>query len=116
MEGDLRLLIHVAQKERWDVAVENGLNFLRSSMPGEDLRVRIVANGDSVARCIKCDRPLFDRLKQLVLDGGHIYLCENSLAAFDIPVSRLPDLFETVPAAIRFLADSQREGWIYVRP
>ncbi len=116
MNDELKLLIHVAQKERWNVAVNNGLNFLKSAGQGENLRVSMVANGDSVTRCIKCDRPLFDRLKQLVLDGGHIYLCENSLAAFDISVSRLPDFFETVPAAIRALIDLQRQGWMYVRP
>ena len=116
MKDELKLLIHVAQKERWDIAVKNGLNFLKTAGPSEVLRVKIVANGDSVTRCIKCDRPLFDHLKQLVLDGGQIYLCENSLAAYDIPVSRLPDFFETVPAAIRALADLQLQGWIYVRP
>ncbi len=116
MGKDLRLLIHVASKDRWDVAVKNALNFLDTAGSDENLSVRIVANADSVTRCIKCDRPLFDRLKQLVLDGGHIYLCENSLSDFEIPVSRLPDFFETVPAAIRALVDFQRDGWIYVRP
>ncbi len=116
MGKELKLLIHVAQKERWDIAVKNGLNFLKTAGRDEDLRVRIVANGDSVTRCVKCDRPLFDNLKQLVLDGGVVFLCENSLAAFDIPVSRLPEFFDTVPAAIRALVDFQREGWIYVRP
>ncbi len=116
MKNELRLLIHVAEMGRWDIAVKNGLNFLKTARPGEELQVRIVANGDSVTRCVKCDRPLFDNLKQLVLDGGRIFLCENSLSAFDIPVSRLPDFFETVPAAIRALVDLQREGWIYVRP
>ncbi len=116
MSREIRLLIHVASKDRWDVAVKNALNFLKTAAPGEELKVCIVANADSVTRCIKCDRPLFDRLKQLVLDGGHIYLCENSLAAFEIPVSRLPEFFETVPAAIRALVDLQMEGWTYVRP
>jgi len=116
MAEDIRLLIHVAQKERWEVAVTNALNFLKNRQPGDNLQVCLVANADSVTRCIKCDRPLFDRLKQLVLDGGHIYLCENALAAFDIKRSRLPEFFETVPAGIMALVELQRDGWIYVRP
>lgn len=116
MAEEYRLLIHVAQKERWDIAVKNALNFLKTEKEGESLQVRIIANADSVTRCTKCDRELFDNLKQLVLDGGEIYLCENSLKAFEIPVSRLPEFFKTVPAAIRALVDLQRSGWIYVRP
>ncbi len=116
MGAELKLLIHVAQPDRWDVAVKNGLNFLKTRSEGEELRVRLIGNADSVTRCIKCDRALFDNLKQLVLDGGEVFLCENSLRAFDIPKKRLPELFSTVPAAVRALVDWQREGWIYIRP
>ncbi len=116
MAQELKLLIHVAQQERWDVAATNALNFLKTRADGEELRVRIIANADSVTRCIRCDRPLFDKLKQIVLDGGEIYLCENSLRAFEIPKSRLPEFFKTVPAAIRALVEFQSQGWVYVRP
>ncbi len=116
MAQEIRVLIHVAQPDRWDVAVKNGLNFFKSRQEGEVLRVRLIGNADSVTRCIKCDRPLFDNIKQLILDGGEIYLCENSLRAFDIPKERLPEYFKTVPAAIRALVDWQLEGWVYVRP
>ncbi len=116
MANELKLLIHVAQKERWDIGVKNAINFLKTKKEDETLKVKIIANGDSVTRCTKCDRELFDNLKQLVLDGGEIYLCENSLKAFDIPKTRLPEIFKTVPAAIRALYDLQRNGWIYVRP
>ena len=116
MADELKLLIHVAQKERWDIAVKNAINFLKTAREDETLKVVLIANGDSVTRCTKCDRQLFDGLKQLVLDGGKIFLCENSLRNFDIPKSRLPEVFDTVPAAIRALVDYQRDGWIYVRP
>ncbi len=116
MSRELKLLIHVAQQERWDVAARNAVNFLKTRREDEDLKLCIVANADSVTRCIKCDRPLFDQLKQIILDGGEIFLCENSLEAFQIPKSRLPEFFKTVPAAIRALAELQAEGWLYVRP
>ncbi len=115
MARELKVLVHVAQQERWDVGVKNALNLLKTAREGEVLKVRIVANADSVTRCTKCDRVLFDRLKQLVLDGGEIFLCENSLRDFGIPRERLPEIFQTVPAAIRTLADLQAEGWFYVR-
>ncbi len=113
---EIKLLIHVASSNRWEVAAKNSINFLKSKEDNEELYVRIVGNGDAVTRCIKCDRPLFDKLKQIVLDGGEIYLCENSLKDHDIKRERLPDFFNTVPAAIRVLAEWQQQGWVYVRP
>jgi intracellular sulfur oxidation DsrE/DsrF family protein len=112
----LRLVIHVSQQERWDVAASNALHFHETQKGGEDLQVKIVANADAVTRCIKCDRPLFDRLKQIVLDGGEIIVCEHALAKYNIARERLPEIFKTVPAAVRALADLQKEGWVYVRP
>lgn len=112
----LRLVIHVAQQERWDVAASNALHFHDTWKEGEDLQVKIVANGDAVTRCIKCDRPLFDRLKQIVLDGGEILICEHALAKYNISPGRLPEIFRTVPAAVRALVDLQKDGWVYVRP
>ena len=116
MAKKLRLLIHVAQTDRWDVAAGNAINFLKTRLAGEELKVRMIANADAVTRCVQCDRPLFDLLKQIVLDGGEIYLCENALKKFEIPVSRLPDIFRTVPAGIRALVEFQEDGWRYVRP
>ncbi len=115
MGKELKLLIHVAQQERWEVGAKNALNFLKTGKEGEDLKVRIIANADSVTKCIECDRPLFDRLKQLVLDGGEIFLCENSLRDFGISRERLPEIFKTVPAAVRAIVDHQADGWLYVR-
>ncbi len=113
--AELKLLIHVAQKERWMVGTKNALNFLRSAKDGDSLKVRIIANADSVTQCTKCDRALFDNLKQLYLDGGEIYVCGNSLRDFEIPEKRLPEVFRTVPAAVRAIADWQAQGWLYMR-
>lgn len=115
METELKLVIHVASKERWTVASKNALNFLKTAQKGEKLRVAIVANADSVTKCTECDRELFDRLKQIVIDGGELFLCANSLRDFNIPETRPPEIFKTVPAAIRALADFQTDGWVYVR-
>ncbi len=113
-----KLLIHVGQKERWEVGITNAINFLKAAKPGEELKVVIIANADSVVRVKECgcERELFDRMKQLVLDGGKIYLCENSLNAFGIPKESLADYLGTVPAAIMALYEYQQDGWVYVRP
>lgn len=112
---ELKVVIHVASKDRWKIGSKNALNFLRTAGKDEKLQVAVVANGDAVTQCTKCDRELFDRLKQIILDGGELFLCANSLRDFDIPETRPPEIFKTVPAAIRALADMQAHGWIYVR-
>ncbi len=111
-----KLLIHVAQKERWEVAAVNAINFLKAGQEGDTLRVRLVANADSVTRVCSCEPELFEKLRQVVLDGGEIYLCENAMAKFGVKKEGLADIFKTVPAGIMALVDMQAEGWIYVRP
>ncbi|OCC15383.1 hypothetical protein DBT_1130 [Dissulfuribacter thermophilus] len=111
-----KLLIHVGQKERWEVSITNAENFLKAAKEGEELEVVIIANADSVLRVKECDRQLFDKMKQFVLDGGKIFLCENSLNAFGISKNSLAGYLGTVPAAIMALYEYQKDGWVYVRP
>ncbi len=111
-----KLLIHVAQKERWEVAATNAINYFKTREGDEVLKVKMIANADSVTRVCSCEPELFEMLRQVVLDGGEIYLCENSLKKFDIKKESLAEIFKTVPAAIKALVDLQSEGWIYVRP
>ncbi len=111
-----KLLIHVAQKERWETAAVNAINYLKTKEEGEVLKVRLVANADSVTRVCACEPELFKLLRQIVLDGGEIYLCENAMAKFGVDKEKLADIFKTVPAGIKALVDLQAEGWIYVRP
>lgn len=116
MERALKLLLHVASKDRWMPAATNALNFLKAREEGEKVSIILLANSDAVTQCVQCDRELFDRLRQIILDGGKIQVCANALAAFSIPQERLPDFFTVVPSGIRALVLLQSDGWIYVRP
>ena len=111
-----KLLIHVAQKESWNAAIGNAANFIKAGRSGEDLEIRIVANGDSVTSCAPCQADLLDRLTMLSNHGVGIFLCENSLRSHGIAVSSLAPILRTVPAGIRALVELQGEGWRYVRP
>jgi len=114
--AELKLLLHVAQVERWEVAATNAINFFKSRQEGDNLQVCMVANADAVTICGQCNRPVFDKLKQIVLDGGEIFLCENALQKFEIPSTRIAEVFKTTPSGIRKLVELQQNGWIYVRP
>ncbi len=112
----LKLLIHVAEDTRWEVAVVNAINFLKSLKEGEEGELVMVANANAVTRCVQCEPELFKGIRQVVLDGGQIYVCENALRKFGIPKDRLPEVFKTVPAGIRALVEFQIQGYHYVRP
>jgi len=116
MKKPLKLLLHIASADRWLAASTNALNFLKAQQEDEKVEVVLLANGDAVTHCIQCDRELFDRLRQIVLDGGEIRICANALAAFSIPPKRLPEIFTVIPSGIRELVLLQGEGWAYVRP
>jgi intracellular sulfur oxidation DsrE/DsrF family protein len=116
MGKTLKLLIHVAQAETWNVAIGNAVNFLKAVEKGDTPEIRMIANGNAVTVCAHCPPELLENLTMLAKHGVKVYLCENSLKKHGIPVSSLPSILGTVPAGIRALVDLQEEGWRYVRP
>jgi len=48
MPESLKLVLHVAQVDKWEGAISNAANFLKTAAPGEHLEIRIVANSDAV--------------------------------------------------------------------
>ena len=51
----------------------------------------------------------------LALPGVSVVACENSLRAVGLSVHDLDTGVSSTPAAVVFLAQSQLEGWAYVR-
>lgn len=112
----MKLLIHVAQVDKWEGAIGNAANFLKTAAPGEHLEIRIVANSDAVLACAPCSPKLLELLEMLTKHCVEIFLCENSLKHYSISADSLPSILRTVPAGIRLLVELQNEGWRYVRP
>jgi intracellular sulfur oxidation DsrE/DsrF family protein len=116
MEKKTKLLLHIPSSDRWDVGATNAINFLKSKRDNEELSVKIVGNSEAVTISAACDGALYDKLRQIVLDGGEIVLCEFALSKFGIKKEQLADIFKTVPGGIRAITDAIEDGWIYVRP
>jgi intracellular sulfur oxidation DsrE/DsrF family protein len=116
MPESFKLVLHVAQVDKWEAAIGNAANFLKTASPGEHLEIRIVANSDAVLACAPCSPKLLEQLEMLTKHRVEIYLCENSLKKHRIPADSLPLILKTVPAGIRALVELQNEGWRYVRP
>lgn len=116
MPESLKLLIHVSQSDKWEAAIANATNFLKTAAPGEHLEICIVANSDAVLACAPCSPKLLELFEMLTKHGVGIFLCENSLRHYNISVDSLPFVLKTVPAGIRLLVELQNEGWRYVKP
>jgi intracellular sulfur oxidation DsrE/DsrF family protein len=116
MAKHTKLLLHIPSSDRWDVGATNAINFLKSKRENEELSVKIVGNSEAVTISAACDGDLYDKLKQIIVDGGEILLCEFALSKFGIQKERLANIFKTVPGGVRTLTDAIEDGWIYVRP
>lgn len=116
MSKEIKLLLHVPSSDRWEVALVNAINFLKTKGENEELKVKIISNYEGVTVVKACEPGLFDKMRQLCMEGGEIYLCENALNRFEIKKESLADFFKTVPVSIRAIADHVSDGWIYVRP
>jgi intracellular sulfur oxidation DsrE/DsrF family protein len=54
MPESFKLVLHVAQVDKWEAAIGNAANFLKTASPSEHLEIRIVANSDAVLACAPC--------------------------------------------------------------
>ncbi len=107
------VLFCVTTPEAWDQVIDQALKLLKTV--DSDIKVAIVTMDEAVTRCIRCDRVLFDRIKQFILDGGDVYLCKQSLDHFNIPVKRPPDYMDIVPSGVDLVKQRQQEGWKIVK-
>lgn len=95
----LRLVIHAPTAAALDRARRNALN-LRKARP--DAEIRIVVNGDAVAAALDHPDPPTDSL---------LRLCGNSLSR----LGRTAGGLTVVTAGVLDIAESQAEGWGYMR-
>ncbi|QGG79924.1 hypothetical protein GH975_04755 [Litorivicinus lipolyticus] len=94
----LRLVIHAPTPEALDRGIRNLANF-RRDQPGAE--VELVVTGTAVRRAIA-----------LELDDPALRVCANSIAT---QMADVPADWETVPAAVSYLAQRQMHGWAYFR-
>lgn len=98
MGADIRLLIHASTPEALQRARNNTVNLARE---WPNATVEIVVNGPAVPAAINNEHAT----------DACLMLCENSIRNFKLTV---PEHLKTVPAAITWLVQRQREGWHYI--
>lgn len=110
----LKVVIHLDESEKWQVAIANVTNLINDVGP-EEVNVVVLANGGAV-ELFRRDTDLWQVLEQLKGKGAGILACRNSLRSLSIEEGSLPSFITVVPAGITELVRRQHDGWAYVRP
>lgn len=117
--GKLKVLFHVNEVDRWDVALGNIENLINDV--GEDnVDVAVLANGPSVAAYADAEK--VETMKGLSEKGAKFLACRNSLkkmcseGTVCISEENLPSFVSVVPAGITEIIKKQHEGYAYVKP
>ncbi|MBF0606025.1 MAG: DsrE family protein [Candidatus Magnetobacterium sp. LHC-1] len=115
----LKVIFHVNEPDRWEVALGNVTNLLRDVSP-DMAEVRVLANGPSISAF--ADEAKLSTMQGLAEVGVKFLACRNSLNKLGcagevcITVDNLPPYIGVVPAGITELIKSQTEGFAYVKP
>ena len=114
-----KVIIHVNEMDRWDVALGNVAN-LFLSVGDDNVDAIVLGNGNSVV--VYEDLQKIKVMSDLSKKGARFRACRNSLnkmkteGKISITESELPDFVEIVPAGIVEVIRRQHEGYAYVKP
>jgi len=108
-----KLVLHVPESGRFEVALKVARNFIRA-MTGGDFSVRVLVNAEGIT-ILKRFKEVEDLYREAVRDGVTVYFCENAMRAFEVAPELVPENGKTVSAGIRALVEWQNEGYRYVR-
>jgi hypothetical protein len=108
----LKIVFHVSDADGWGPALSNVKNMV-AQYP--DAKLRLVVDGGGVYLLAgKSDMtPLFARY---AADGVEFQACHNALREKKIDPASVPAGVKVVPAGVVALAESQREGYAYIKP
>lgn len=108
----LKIVLHVSDSDHWQSAVSN-LNNLAAQYPGAKLRVIVDGTGLYPLQGVNSLTPA---LAKLAAGGVQIQVCHNALRDQQIAATTLPAFATVIPAAVVGLAESQYDGYAYIKP
>lgn len=119
-EEPVKVVYHLTEGlDQASRAMSNIRNHLRAE---PDTKIVVVTNGDGVKFLLsgaaeRNGRPFDAAVASLASQGVDFRLCSNTLAAHDVPVSRVLPGVKLVASGVAEVARLQaREGFVYLRP
>ncbi len=98
-------LLLLKDPQRWEDAIKTGIDLVQK---GETY---LLVMDEAVIRCIRCEPTLFRYLHQFILDGGQAFVCENSLARYEISSTRPPEVFNRIKEGKKLISKKKILGW-----
>ncbi|MDQ0150799.1 DsrE family protein [Eubacterium multiforme] len=112
----MKVILHVDEKEKWDLALGNIVNLLKQK---EDLIIELLVHGAPIVNLkenVSKDLGFYDEISELSNKGVVFAACNNSLNKMKINKDELCDFVKVVPAGVMELIKKQNEGYAYVKP
>ncbi len=119
MMEKLKVIFHVNETPKWDVALANITNLLRD-VGEEGAEVVLLSNGPSVEAF--ADEAKVKAMEELAAKGVRFLACRNSLkklcsgGTVCLSEENLPSFAGVVPAGVTELIRRQAEGFAYIKP
>ena len=108
----MKVIFHVDEPEKWQLALENVRNFLNAEPEAE---IEVLANSAGVKFYIQ-EASTNDLFVELVGEGVLFAACNNALRKFGFRKEELPKAVSVVPAGVVELAERQEKGFAYIKP
>ncbi|MBC8530299.1 DsrE family protein [Gehongia tenuis] len=114
----MKILLHVDENEKWNLALENGANiFAYGEKEGETFELEFVANGAAVETLVQgADGEMAGRMAELCDRGAVLAACSNALRKRGIGRESLCGFVTVVPAGVVEIAKRESEGYAYIKP
>ncbi len=114
MNYDLSVHIDMGDPDILGLSIRNIIHYI-AALPGETMRVRLVANGPAVQLFTKTCL-YADDIADLASKGVTFAMCTNAMKKFEVSSDDLLPACEIVPAGVVELVRLQREGFAYIKP
>lgn len=112
----MKILIHVNQPERWEIALNNVKNIITMD---NTATVELALNGEVPALVTTTrltQNKHTDIINSFIQNNVVITVCHHSLVNLNISPKELLDGIEVVPSGVYEIALRQHQGFGYIKP
>lgn len=108
----LKIVFHISDADGWGPAFSNVRNMVAQH---PDAKLRLVVDGSGVY-LLQGASDLTPLFAKYAADGVEFQACHNALTEKKIDPASVPRGVKVVPAGVVALAESQRDGYAYIKP
>lgn len=112
----LKIILHVNESSQWHRAINNINNLLKVAAT---IEIELLVHDEAIEHLLKAtlaQNADADVLQRLILQGGCVAVCHNTMMKKGLVAGDLYDAAVVVPAGVYELALKQQQGFAYIKP